>query len=394
MRDSPPPQLLDIAARVDKTLGELLEKERTAWREANPALDEPLADLSDFVMRGGKRIRPAYCYWGWVMAGGDPASNRVLEVCCALELLHSFALIHDDVMDGSLTRRSAPSVWAQYLQRHRDARWRGEPRRFAEGVAVLLGDIAMVTADRTLGDVSVGARRVWDQLRTELNMGQYLDVVGTAQGGVTATDAFSIVRYKTALYTIVRPLQLGAALADYDDLATGSAARVDLAAGSAAGAGSAPGLAAGADSAAGLAAGADTGEGLAADLCDHGLPLGVAFQLRDDLLGAFGDFNNTGKPVGDDLIEGKPTVLLALARETASASQLETLSKVGLEASPSAIASIQQVLVDTGAVAATETEIDKLLAEALRGVDALPDVGGSRAALRKLAHYVVDRSQK
>ncbi len=354
MRDNPPPQLLAIAAQVDKTLGELLAKERATWREANPALDEPLMDLSDFVMRGGKRIRPAYCYWGWVMAGGDPASKRILEVCCALELLHSFALIHDDVMDGSLIRRSAPSVWAQYLQRHRDALWRGEPRRFAEGVAVLLGDIAMVTADRTLGDVPVVARRVWDQLRTELNMGQYLDVIGTAQGGVAASDAFSIVRYKTALYTIVRPLQLGAALAGCDGSATG----------------------------------------LATDLCDHGLPLGMAFQLRDDLLGAFGDFRNTGKPVGDDLVEGKPTVLLALAREAAGVAELEVLSKVGLKSNDSTIAAIQQVLVDTGAVAATEAEIDRLLEKALRGIDALPDIGDSHAALRTLAYYVVDHQEQ
>ena len=304
-----------------------------------------------FVASGGKRIRPAYCHWGWVTAGGDPSGDGAISGGCALELLHAFALIHDDVMDGSPTRRSSPTVWARYIERHRDGAWQGEARRFGEAAAVLVGDIAIVMADRTLGNTTAEVRHVWDALRTELNMGQYLDVIGTAHGGVSVADARTIVRNKTAGYTIVRPLQLGAALAGRVDLAT--------------------------------------------KLSAHGMPLGVAFQLRDDMLGAFGEPERTGKPVGDDLREGKPTVLLALARKAASDSQRAVLATVGAnsgsEISDDNIAAIQEVMVGTGAVAATEAEIEQLLATSLEAIDDLPDINGSHTALRALADYVVDR---
>jgi geranylgeranyl diphosphate synthase type I len=192
-------------------------------------------------------------------------------------LLHAFALAHDDVMDGSPTRRGAPTVWRRFIVRHEERGWSGEARRFGEAAAVLVGDMAMVLAGRTLGPVNPKVRDIWDTLRTELNMGQYLDVVGTVSGGCSADQARTIIRHKTAGYTIVRPLQLGATLAGRYDLND--------------------------------------------RLASHGLPLGTAFQLRDDILGAFGDPEVTGKPVGEDLREGKPTVLLAQARSAADKAQ-------------------------------------------------------------------------
>lgn len=342
-----PPQLLDVAARVDAALVQVFTDERATWRRLDPAVDVPLADLADFVAGGGKRIRPGYCHWGWVTGGGDPASDDAMGLGCALELLHAFALVHDDVMDGSPTRRGSPTVWARFIERHHEGGWQGEDRRFGEAAAILVGDIAMVMADRCVGNSPPEVRHIWDTLRTELNMGQYLDVLGTVRGAVTAEEALTIMRNKTAGYTIVRPLQLGAALAGRPDLAD--------------------------------------------DLAAHGMPLGIAFQLRDDMLGAFGDSERTGKPVGDDLTEGKPTVLLALAREAASPSQLEVLDKVGSEIGTDDIEAIQQVMVDTGAVAASEAETEQLLATALHAIDALPDHHGSREALRVLADYVVER---
>jgi geranylgeranyl diphosphate synthase type I len=342
-----PPQLLDIAERVDAALHEVFVRERATWSQLDPAVDVPLADLEEFVAGGGKRIRPAYCHWGWVTGGGDADSDDALGGGCALELLHAFALVHDDVMDGSPTRRGSPTVWARFIQRHHDGGWQGEDRRFGEAAAILVGDIAMVMADRSIGNSSDAVRHIWDALRTELNMGQYLDVLGTARGAVSAEEARTIMRNKTAGYTIVRPLQLGAALAGRADLAD--------------------------------------------DLAAHGMPLGIAFQLRDDMLGAFGDSERTGKPVGDDLAEGKPTVLLALAREAASPAQLQVLDKVGGEIGSNDIAAIQQVMVDTGAVAASEAETEQLLATALAAINSLPDHHGSRDALRVLADYVVER---
>lgn len=343
----PPAELTEIAARVQVRLGEILAAERREWVALDPSLDEPLGDLADMVLGGGKRIRPAYCHWGWLVGGGDPSGDGALDGGCALEILHAFALAHDDVMDGSDTRRGAPTVWRKFVQRHRAREWRGEDRRFGEAAAVLVGDMAMVLADRTLGWVSPESRAVWDQLRTELNMGQYLDVVGGARGSATADEARRIIEHKTARYTVVRPLQLGAALAGRPDLAE--------------------------------------------PLARHGRPVGMAFQLRDDVLGAFGDPAATGKPVGDDLREGKPTLLMAMTKSAATPSQLTVLDAVGSEMDDETVAGVQQVILDTGALARLENEISELLEEALHALETLPDVPAAKEALAATARFVATR---
>ena len=343
----PPVELAAIAARVQDRLGEILADERRQWTALDPSLDEPLGDLADMILGGGKRIRPAYCHWGWLLGGGDPDGDGDLDGGCALEILHAFALAHDDVMDGSDTRRGAPTVWRKFVKRHRDRGWHGEDRRFGEAAAVLVGDMAMVLADRTLGKVSAETRAIWDGLRTELNMGQYLDVVGSARGRATADEARKIIEHKTARYTVVRPLQLGAALAGRADLAE--------------------------------------------PLARHGRPVGMAFQLRDDVLGAFGDPATTGKPVGDDLREGKPTLLMAMARAAATPSQLEVLDSVGSEMDDDTVAAVQQVIVDTGALSSVEAEIAALLEEALEALDALPDVPAAKEPLTATARFIALR---
>ena len=354
----PPEPLTAIAHRIHIQLTEMLDSERRQWAALDPALDEPLGALADLVLGGGKRIRPAYCYWGWILAGGEPADNTLDGVPaspadaagCALELLHAFALVHDDVMDASPTRRGSPSVWQSFIDRHRRRGWRGESRRFGEAAAVLVGDMAMVLADRALsmaGPVPTAARTVWDTLRTELNMGQYLDIAGTARGCTTASQARTIIEHKTAYYSVVRPLQLGAAMAGRPDLAD--------------------------------------------QLDRHGRPVGTAFQLRDDILGACGDPASTGKPVGEDLREGKPTLLTALARNSATPAQRETLAAAGPDMDDNTLTAVQQALADTGALASVEQEINKLLNQALEALEDLPDIGDAREALTDLAHYVVIR---
>ena len=344
---SPPAELAAIAARVQTRLAEILTAERRQWAALDPSLDEPLGDLADMVLGGGKRIRPAYCHWGWLMGGGDLDGDGALDAGCALEILHAFALAHDDVMDASPTRRGAPTVWRKFVQRHRDRGWHGEDRRFGEAAAVLAGDMAMVLADRTLGRASPETRAVWDELRTELNMGQYLDVVGSARGSATADEARRIIEHKTARYTVVRPLQLGAALAGRADLAE--------------------------------------------SLARHGRPVGMAFQLRDDVLGAFGDPAATGKPVGDDLREGKPTLLMAMARAAATPAQLGVLDAIGSEMDDKTVSEVQQVIVETGALASLEEEIAALLDEALDALRALPNVSAAKDALAATARFVALR---
>ena len=346
-----PASLAEVARRVERRLEALFAAEAGRWRQLSDDLGPPLDALHRFVMAGGKRLRPAFCYWGFVGVGGDPADDVVVDAGAAFELLQAFALVHDDVMDGSATRRGAQTVHCDFAARHEGARWRGEARRFGEGVAILAGDLAHVYADLLLRDANDDALAIWHELRIELNVGQYLDILGTARGDTDHAGARRIARYKSGKYTIERPLHLGAALAGrlHD---------------------------------------------VQAPLSAYGDPLGEAFQLRDDILGAFGDSALTGKPVGDDLREGKPTPLLAVATERACDGQAEILRRVGdPDLGVDDLAAVQSVLVDTGALAAMEDAISTLAAAAIAAIEAAPISADARVALVDLANYVAWREK-
>jgi len=345
-----PPSLGAIAARVEDRIRAVLDEELERWSAVDAELTEPFKALRELVLAGGKRLRPAFCHWAFVGAGGDPADPRVVDAGAALELLHTFALIHDDIMDGSATRRAMDTIHVRFEARHALDGWRGESRRFGEGVAILAGDLAFVYADRMMAGAPRAALDVFTELRIEVNVGQYLDLVGTARGRVAEDAARRICRFKSGKYTIERPLHLGAALA-----------------------GRMPEL----------------GRGLSS----FGLPLGEAFQLRDDLLGVFGDSAVTGKPVGEDLREGKPTVLYALAAE-AVAGPGTALDRYGADdLSDDDIVALQEILVDTGAVEQLEGRIDDLVASSVQALDRVSLSPEACAALSELALYVAGRDR-
>ncbi len=344
-----PPSLQQVAVLVEARLTALFDDELARWTDLTPDLAAPLESLRALVMAGGKRLRPAFCFWGFVGAGGDPDDPVVVDAGAAFELLQAFALVHDDVMDGSATRRGSRTAHLAFADRHQLEVWRGEGRRFGEGVAILIGDLAHVYADQLLPRRDLEVQRVWDELRIELNVGQYLDLLGTARADIDPAVARRIARYKSGKYTIERPLHVGAALA-------GRLAELE------------------------------------GPLSAYGDPLGEAFQLRDDLLGAFGEEQATGKPVGDDLREGKPTPLLAAAAASATTSQAEVLDEVGTpDLGDEDIAAIQQVLTDTGAVRVIERSIDDLTAEALTAIQRADITDEARQALVELAHFVAWR---
>lgn len=341
-----PGTLLDVARRVEARLEPFLAGEIARWSAFDTALAAPLEALRALVMAPAKRIRPTFCHWGVVAAGGDAGDDAVTNAGAALELLQAFALIHDDVMDGSAVRRGRRTAHLVFADEHAEGGWRGEPRRYGEGVAILVGDLAHVYADQFMLDAPVAARDVWDNLRVELNAGQYLDLHGTAYGEDDPVRTRRIARYKSGKYTVERPLHLGAALAGSLDE-------------------------------------------LAGVLSAYGEPLGEAFQLRDDLLGAFGRTEHTGKPVGDDLREGKPTTLLAEGLSRADAAQrtvLETVGSDGLD-----VAAIQQILVDVGARRAVEDRVDTLAAEAIAHLGDGPLDPMVVDALGEMAWYVAHR---
>jgi geranylgeranyl diphosphate synthase type I len=342
-----PPSLARIANRVDERLRVLIDAEDARWTALDGVLADPFTALRNLVLMGGKRLRPAFCHWGFVGAGGDPDDPLVIDAGGALELLHAFALFHDDVMDGSATRRGQPTVHTVHEQRH-GGNWAGEARRYGEGVAILVGDLTFVYADQLMRNASAAAWEIWNELRIELNIGQYLDIVGSAHRERRWPKAEQISRYKSGKYTIERPLHLGAMMA-------------------------AP----------------ERAPDLLGPLSAYGLPLGDAFQMRDDVLGVYGDTAVTGKPVADDLREGKPTPLMALACEAADPVQRQVLDRVGsADLSDADIASMQQIIIDTGALQRLEDHITALTNAALAAIPVMPLATEAKDELVRLAGYV------
>ena len=328
----------DLRSRVSAALRAQLHRQRGRLALVGPELG-PVADaLADFL-DGGKRLRPAFAYWGYRAAGG-PDHDAVVRAVGALELVQACALIHDDVMDGSDTRRGKPAVHKHFAALHTDQNYGGDADKFGTAAAILLGDVCLIWGDEMLDrsgmprDALERARPVWDEMRSEIMAGQYLDVLAQAQGGHSVDRAIRVVRYKAAKYTVERPLHLGAALAG-------------------------------------------AGPDLTDALSRYGLPVGEAFQLRDDVLGVFGDPLRTGKPVGDDLREGKKTLLVLAGLDRADTAQRTQLEQ-GLgdrRMTDDQVHVLQRILVDTGALDEIEQQITELThqgVDAIRG-GAVPD---------------------
>ncbi|MBD8869195.1 polyprenyl synthetase family protein [Nocardioides donggukensis] len=317
-----------------------------------------LVEAARSSVSGGKRFRAAFCYWGFrsVAEPGPEEEPALLRACAALELLHASALVHDDFMDASDTRRGRPATHRAFEAAHREAGWQGDSEQYGAAAAILLGDLLLTWADELLRRSGFGwdrigpAMEVFDLCRSEVVTGQFLDVSVQARGRADVEDAMTVLRYKSAKYSVERPLHVGAALAG-----------------------------AGADQLAALSA--------------VGLPLGEAFQLRDDQLGVFGDPEVTGKPAGDDLVEGKRTVLVALALDGAEAAPARLLdSSLGRPLTSEQVEALRGVIVDSGARDQVEAVIDELSRLALDALDAARITDDAREALRELAGAATQRT--
>lgn len=345
----------DLQGRVHTHLTAFLAAQNPRLAAISEAMGPVAEALQEFVLDGGKRLRPAFLYWGWRGAGA-PDSEQILKAASCLELLHACALIHDDVMDGSDTRRGRPSVHRRFAALHRVESWRGHPEAFGTAAAILLGDLCLVWADQLLDECGLDqeslrrGRPVFDEMRTELMAGQYLDLLEQATGGTGVDGALRVARYKTAKYTIERPLHLG-----------------------------------------GVLAGADIA--LLEAYSAYGIPLGEAFQLRDDVLGVFGDPEVTGKPAGDDLREGKCTALVAAASVRADPGQAAALRR--LVGDPlldeQGVTRLRAVITDTGALAEVEAMIAMKLAECRACLDRIELPAEARSALAALAEAATSR---
>lgn len=345
------PDLAELRRRCDVSLAAFLDRQQLRWPD--PSVFDT---IRRFVLAGGKRLRPLFCYWGWRGAGGSDRPE-IITAAAALELFHAFALIHDDIMDQSARRRGAPSVHCALAQAHRDQARRGDAAAFGINAALLCGDLCAAWADQMFAESGLpieavrSGQHTFAAMRTEAIAGQYLDLRSAADHGSVA-DALTVIRMKAARYTVTRPLEIGAAL-------TGAP------------------------------------EPVRAAYRAFGDPLGDAFQLRDDILGVFGDPTVTGKPALDDLREGKRTVLLALARLTADRAQAAVLdSLVGRpDLDEAAAAEVRAVIVATGALDRTERMIRTRTRAARAALASAPVTPAAAEALTSLATSAVDRDR-
>lgn len=351
----------DFRALVGAEIDKFVTHRADYLATLGPEIGE-LAELAHAFTAGGKRLRPAFCAWGQLAAaGGDQVPRPVLRAAASLDLLHVSALIHDDVMDASLTRRGLPAAHVQLAARHTAVGSRGSASDFGRGGAILLGDLLLMWSVELFNDCGApaaalaAAQPLIAAVRAEVTGGQYLDI--TAQTlplelvrrdpAVVLERVQRVVEFKTARYTVIRPLQIGAAL----------------------GGGGAP---------------------IIKQLADYGSPLGRAFQYRDDILGVFGDEQVTGKPAGDDLREGKLTVLVveAMARSNAAgAKQLQAL--LGRQLSQTEVDQARGIIVDSGALAVTEAEIRRGTEVAIEALNGLGSP--AREGLIRLAELATDR---
>ncbi|ROQ40844.1 geranylgeranyl diphosphate synthase type I [Frondihabitans sp. PhB188] len=356
----------------------------TFLRGQRPHLDSIGSDLDPFsrfsadLLHGGKRFRALFCYWGWQSVAGlatsfDPLSRgsgrealaSVMTASAGLEFFHAAALVHDDIMDNSDTRRGQPAAHRRFEGLHRDESWLGDGEAFGRNAALLFGDLLLSWSDELVSEAfdslesraaALAARREFNRMRTEVTVGQYLDILeesawGSVDDELLLSRAQRVIVYKSAKYSVEAPLRIGAAMA-----------------------------------------GAETP--VLDALSAFGLPLGIAYQLRDDLLGVFGDPQVTGKPAGDDLREGKRTVLIATARATLPANAVRLLDELlgDPELDDDQVQMLQATIRESGAVDAIEESIAEQVEKAQRAIISAPLSGSARQQLSQLAETVTARS--
>ena len=360
---TPPEELAieDVPSQVNEILKEYFDARRPAMAHMGAPVNEAVDYLEEFVLGGGKRIRPLYAWAGFTGAGGltgeeNPAA--ALRAAAALEFIQACALVHDDIIDASDSRRGSPTVHRKAEAHHRHRSWEGDAAAYGTSMAILVGDLALAWADDMLADAGLSpaaqqrVREPWRAMRAEVIGGQMLDISLEASGAESRELAESVNRFKTAAYTIERPLHIGAAIAG------GSPELVEA-------------------------------------FRAYGRDIGVAFQLRDDLLGVYGDPQVTGKPAGDDLREGKVTVLLITALEKLDSANPEAARElrrlIGASEDPSDITTMMDSIARSGAPEEIESRIDQLTESGIGRVRAAGIEASTVEVLENLARTATAR---
>ena len=367
----------NVLAQVQSNLDSFCQKQKSDFEAISSDL-APVVDYTQSLLQGGKRFRALFCYWAWRASLSESTYHQseqevneseqaIAGIAASLEMFHAAALVHDDLLDQSDTRRGAPAIHKRFESLHKDKKWAGAPERFGVAGSVLVGDLMLGWSSEIFGnallhspnrEIESACRDEFSLMRVEVMAGQYLDVLEENAAATRPVKegvgrAEKVILYKTAKYSIEAPLRIGAAFAGADQSTLGV-------------------------------------------FTQFGIPLGIAFQLRDDILGVFGDPSVTGKPAGDDLREGKRTVLVALTKEalTEQAPSMadsfeELLTSRELDAQQ--IAFMQKLIQESGALEKTERMITELADRSLDSLDASNLEPVAKAALKSLALKVINR---
>jgi len=332
---------------VNARLASFFADKHAQAKRLTPRAIELVEAVSEFTMRGGKRMRALAIYAGYRSVSQNPSDagfEAVINLGASIELLQSYLLMQDDWMDGDDERRGGPATHAAFSRRFGDA-------KLGASLAILASDIAAGFAFELLHDTKFPARTAaaahvaFTDMHFEVVCGQQLDLLGH--------EPVSLMHHlKTGSYTVRGPVRLGALIGDADEAQLAALER-------------------------------------------FGRPLGIAFQLRDDVLGTFGDSRATGKPAGHDLREGKNTALIAEARTLLSPQDRERLDQAfgRRDASAEAIANAVEVLDRSGARAHVEARLAAQLAEAREALHPSPLVNEGIALLHELMDRIALRDR-
>ena len=340
--------------RLESELGRYLEAHAVSAARYGGATRELTDPLRDFVARGGKRLRPALVHFAYRAAGGS--DDRTLPVEMAVELLHTYLLIHDDIMDRAETRRGGLAAHRFFDRQHRRNGWAGDSGRHGEAAAILLGDLAhshavsLFLSSAADQHHDLRASECFSEMCREVVVGQYLEMTAPQRADLVEEDLLTILRLKSGRYSVERPIQLGALLAN-------------------------------------------ASESLLEGLSNYGMALGEAFQLQDDLLGVFGDLEEMGKPVGGDLAEGKFTVLIQAAIERADASERRRIVQCLQHENPDAdeITQVHDIIERVGARQKVEAMVQQRLDSSAKELGRLEIGGEAEVFFAGLSEYLRER---
>ena len=348
--------LLWYKSYLDPFLNAFLDEKLSEASKIHPEVTVLVEEIRRFVAAGGKRVRPAFAYAAYISSGGR-SLEAILYASASLELLHAFALIHDDIIDNSDLRRGKPSVHKVFEDFHHKRGLKGDVKNFGLSSAILAGDLAITFADELLNTAPFPAERIrrakryYDLMKKQVLYGQYLDVLVPLKKEVTEKDVLTIIEYKTAKYTVERPLHIGASLSGAD-------------------------------------------EDYFKLFSSYGIPLGQSFQMQDDIMGTFSSAEKIGKPVDSDIKEGKQTMLVVKAYEFSKKAEREFLDTVlgDDKASDKDIEGVRDIIRTSGALTYCHELSNALIKKAKKSIEKARFEEDGKKFLLEAADYLLTRS--